>query len=59
MNPISTMSPEIRDLGSLGLGAYPLEGEIPRLPAPSMVNGQCYTACRRVWAASSRALARS
>ena len=32
MNPISTMSPVIRDLGSLGLGAYPLEGEIRRLP---------------------------
>ena len=31
------MSPEIRDLGSLGLGAYPLEGEIRRIlakPAP-------------------------
>ena len=31
------MSPEIRDLGSLGLGRYPLEGEIRRIlkkPAP-------------------------
>jgi hypothetical protein len=37
MKTQSSLSPETRDLGSLGLDAYPLEGEIRRIlakPAP-------------------------